>query len=60
MSPVFSGSRQTSIARKDKEHHIALEILCRSISLRLNLRSTVKVPEVSEGQGLYSRFRDSR
>ena len=39
---------------------MALEILYRNISFRFDIGSTVKAPEVRKGEGLYSRFEDSR
>ena len=39
---------------------IALEILYRSVSLRIDLKSTFKATEVTIGQGLYSRLEDFR
>ena len=59
--PGFRSGRRTIIARNDSQKQsIALEILYRNISLRFDLRSTVKTPEVTRGQGLYSRFGDFR
>ena len=41
-----------------KKQSIALKILYRKISLRFDLRPTVKDPEVTKGRRLYCRFED--
>ena len=59
--PFFRSRRQPIIARNDfQKRSIALEIVYCSISFRFDLRSIVTAPEVTKGQGLYSRLRDFR
>ena len=41
-----------------KKQSISLQILYRSVTLRIDLRSTVQATEVAKGQGLYPRFGD--
>ena len=54
---VFSLRGQTIMVRNNKKL-TPLEIFCRSVSFSFDLRSTVKVPQVTQCQGLYMYYVD--